>query len=178
MDKYREYLPQSWLAFIDRDPMLAAAFSAHKYACDSEPVAPFLFQDLRGGEMERLRPIFALYGQPGLNLLRQLQEIDTRTRDTAQTVISGGQTAYAGYFFTRPEIDVQAAREAAKDYIRAVNRIFEGSLGNRSFWMETLRSNFPPAGRLRPSRRNCARPGSTARTYRSWTSGRDWETGL
>ena len=104
MDKYREYLPQSWLAFIDRDPVLAAAFSAHKYACDSEPVAPFLFQDLRGGEMERLRPIFALYGQPGLNLLRQLQEIDTRTRDTAQTVISGGQTAYAGYFFTRPEM--------------------------------------------------------------------------
>ena len=129
MDKYREYLPQSGLAFIDRDPMLAAAFSAHKYACDSEPVAPFLFQDLRGGEMERLRPIFALYGQPGLNLLRQLQEIDTRTRDTAQTVISGGQTAYAGYFFTRPEIDVQAAREAAKDYIRAVNRIFEEELG-------------------------------------------------
>ena len=29
------------------------------------------------------RPIFALYGQPGLNLLRQLQEIDTRTRDPA-----------------------------------------------------------------------------------------------
>ena len=50
MDKYREYLPQSWLAFIDRDPVLAAAFSAHKYACDSEPVAPFLFQDLRGGK--------------------------------------------------------------------------------------------------------------------------------
>ena len=73
MDKYREYLPQSWLEFIDRDPVLAAAFSAHEYACDSEPVAPFLFQDLRGGEMERLRPIFALYGQPGLNLLRQLQ---------------------------------------------------------------------------------------------------------
>ena len=62
MDKYREYLPQSWLEFIDRDPVLAAAFSAHEYACDSEPVAPFLFQDLRGGEMERLRPIFALYG--------------------------------------------------------------------------------------------------------------------
>ena len=26
MDKYREYLPQSWLEFIDRDPVLAAAF--------------------------------------------------------------------------------------------------------------------------------------------------------
>ncbi|RHR51494.1 hypothetical protein DWX10_18155 [Clostridium sp. AF18-27] len=146
MDKYREYLPQSWLAFIDRDPVLAAAFSAHIYACDSEPVAPFLFQDLRGGEMERLRPIFALYGQPGLNLLRQLQEIDTRTRDTAQTIISGGQTAYAGYFFTRPEIDVQAAREAAKDYIRAVNRIFEEELGKPQLLDGDAEIEFPTGG--------------------------------
>ena len=34
MDKYREYLPQSWLEFIDRDPVLAAAFSAR-----SSPIA-------------------------------------------------------------------------------------------------------------------------------------------
>ena len=30
MDKYREYVPQSWLEVIDRDPVLAAAFSAHE----------------------------------------------------------------------------------------------------------------------------------------------------
>ena len=146
MDKYREYLPQSWLEFIDRDPVLAAAFSAHEYACDSEPVAPFLFQDLRGGEMERLRPIFALYGQPGLNLLRQLQEIDARCADTAQITTADGQTAYAGYFFTRPEVDFQAAREAAKDYIRAVNRIFEEELEESQRLDEDAAIEFPTGG--------------------------------
>lgn len=96
--------------------------------------------------MERLRPIFALYGQPGLNLLRQLQEIDARCADTAQITTADGQTAYAGYFFTRPEVDFQAAREAAKDYIRAVNRIFEEELEESQRLDEDAAIEFPTGG--------------------------------
>lgn len=143
MNTYREYLPQSWLEIIDRDQVLTEAFSAHEYACDSEPVAPFLFQDLRGGEMEHLRPIFALYGQPGLDLLKQLQEIDDRAKDTAQVRTADGEIAYAGYFFTRPEIDREAARAAAKDYIRAVNRVFMEDLEEPQLLDDEARIEFP-----------------------------------
>ena len=38
-------------------------FEEHDYDLEEEAVPPFLFQELRGGNIEHLRPIFALYGQ-------------------------------------------------------------------------------------------------------------------
>lgn len=125
-NQWREFLPEKWLGAIDQDPVLEVMFS--DFSDEYEPVPPFLIQDLRGGNLEHLRPICALYGQPGLRLLEGLLEIDALTRDTAQRETPQG-TAYAVYFFTRPEYDEQAAKAAARAYVHAINRIYAEELG-------------------------------------------------
>lgn len=125
MDEYREHLPESWLPLIDGDPLLSGIFSEHDYNLEKEAVPPFLIQELRGGDMERLRPILSLYGPPGLELLQGLLEIDEAARDTAETRLPNGQTAYAGYFFTNAEIDPREAVKTAKRYLRAVCQVYE-----------------------------------------------------
>ena len=76
-------------------------FEEHDYDLEEEAVPPFLFQELRGGNIEHLRPIFALYGQTRLNMLQELLEIDEISKDTAKVELPDEQTSYAGYFFTR-----------------------------------------------------------------------------
>ena len=99
LEECREYLPDSWTELIQRDPVLKELFDAHEYDLEQEAVPPFLFQDLRGGNLERLRPILSLYGQPGLDMLQGLLEIDAASRDTATSTTPTGQTAFAAYFF-------------------------------------------------------------------------------
>ena len=125
MDECQKYLPDGWTEIIQRDPVLLEIFEEHEYDLEQEAVPPFLFQDLRGGELERLRPILALYGPPGLELLQGLLEIDQASRDTAERTLPNGQTAYAAYFFARFDLEhKQAAIDAARTYIKAINRIY------------------------------------------------------
>lgn len=125
IEECREYLPDGWAEIIERDEVLTDIFSEHEYDSEQEAVPPFLFQDLRGGNLERLRPIFARYGQPGLDLLSGLLEIDAASRDTAETQLPNGETAYAMYFYARfSGENKQAAIDAARTYIKAINRIF------------------------------------------------------
>lgn len=76
IEECQEYLPDDWTEIIQQDPLLMEIFEEHEYDLEEEAVPPFLFQVLRGGNMEHLRPIFALYGQPGLDMLQGLLEID------------------------------------------------------------------------------------------------------
>lgn len=125
LDECREYLPDGWTELIQQDPLLKEIFDEHEYDLEQEAVPPFLIQDLRGGNLEHLRPILALYGPPGLEMLQGLLEIDEASRDTATIVSPTGQTAYAAYFFARfSEENRQAAIDAARIYIRAINRIY------------------------------------------------------
>ena len=97
-------------------------FSEHEYHLEEEAVPPFLIQELRGGHLEHLRPLLALYGEPGLELLQGLLEID----DTAELRLPNGRTAYAGYFFARfGREDQEKAVKTAKSYLRAVCRVYE-----------------------------------------------------
>ncbi len=129
MEECREYLPEGWIAPIQNDPVLREIFEAHEYDLEQEAVPPFLIQELRGGEMERLRPILSLYGQPGLEMLRGLMEIDEAGRDTAVSTAPDGQTAYAAYFFARfSEARRQDAIDAVRTYIRAINRLYREEL--------------------------------------------------
>ena len=129
MEECREYLPEGWIAPIQNDPVLREIFEAHEYDLEQEAVPPFLIQELRGGEMERLRPILSLYGQPGLEMLRGLMEIDEAGRDTAVSTTPDGQTAYAAYFFARfSEARRQDAIDAVRTYIRAINRLYREEL--------------------------------------------------
>ena len=125
IEECREYLPEGWTELIQQDPLLKEIFDEHEYDLEMEAVPPFLIQELRGGNLDHLRPILALYGQPGLEMLQGLLEIDEASRDTAVCVSPTGQTSYAGYFFARfSEENRQAAIDAARTYIRAINRIY------------------------------------------------------
>ena len=127
---WRKEVPESWVPLIEADDWLRESFDEFTY--EYEPVPEFLIQDLRGGELERLRPICALYGAPGLQLLANLKEIDEASRDTAQIETPNG-TAYAGYFFTHFKADEpgsqKAAAAAAYAYIKQVNRIWREGFG-------------------------------------------------
>ncbi|MCI8417130.1 MAG: hypothetical protein HFI33_06490 [Lachnospiraceae bacterium] len=125
IEECRKYLPNGWTEVIQQDPSLMEIFEEHEYDLENEAVPPFLFQDLRGGNMEHLRPIFALYGQPGLDMLQGLLEIDKVSKDTAEVQLPDGQTGYAAYFFARfSEKNRQAAENAVQTYIQNINRIF------------------------------------------------------
>ena len=124
IDECKKYLPNRWAEIIQQDPLLMEIFEEHDYDLEEEAVPPFLFQELRGGNIE-LRPIFALYGQTGLNMLQELLEIDEISKDTAKVELPDEQTSYAGYFFTRfSEDNRQNAENAVQAYIRNINRIF------------------------------------------------------
>ncbi len=122
---WRDEVPEGWVPLIEADEWLRESFD--EFSNEYEPVPAFLIQDLRGGNMERLRPICALYGEPGLQLLAGLQEIDKASLDTSQIETPSG-TAYAGYFFAAYQGDTpesqQAAATAAYAYIKQVNRIY------------------------------------------------------
>lgn len=127
---WRDEVPEEWAPLIEADEWLRESFN--EFSSEYEPVPEFLIQDLRGGQLERLRPICALYGEPGLQLLAGLLEIDEASRETAQIETPKG-VAYAGYFFTRfdgerPESQ-QAAATAAYAYIKQVNRIYKEEFG-------------------------------------------------
>ena len=125
IEECREHLPKGWTELIQQDPLLKEIFDEHEYDLEQEAVPPFLIQELRGGDLDRLRPILALYGQPGLDMLQGLLEIDEASRDTATCVSPTGQTAYAAYFFARfSEENKQAAINAARTYVKAINRIY------------------------------------------------------
>lgn len=124
IDECREYLPDGWTEIIEKDPVLLEIFEEHEYDLEEEAVPPFLIQELRGGQLEHLRPILELYGQPGIDMFRGLLEIDDASRDTAQVQLPNGQTGYAGYFFARTEYDRQAAIDVVRAYIRTINRIY------------------------------------------------------
>ena len=129
IEECREYLPEGWIAPIQNDPVLWEIFEEHEYDLEQEAVPPFLIQELRGGNIDRLRPILSLYGQPGLEMLRGLLEIDKASRDTAVNTAPDGQTAYAAYFFARfSEARRQEAIDAVRAYIRAINRLYREEL--------------------------------------------------
>lgn len=125
LDECREYLPDSWIEPIQQDPLLKEIFDAHEYDLEMEAVPPFLIQELRGGNLDHLRPILSLYGPPGLEMLENLKAIDQAAQDTAAITTPDGVTAYAAYFFARfSEENRQAAVSAARTYIRAINRVY------------------------------------------------------
>ena len=103
-------------------------FSEHEYDLEQEAVPPFLIQDLRGGNLEHLRPILSLYGQPGLKMLEGLIKIDESSKDTAQVELPNGQIGYAGYFFAKSDLKQDTAKAAAmtavNQYIQALHQVY------------------------------------------------------
>ena len=128
IEECREYLPESWIEPIQKDSELWEIFSEHEYDLEQEAVPPFLIQALRGGYLEHLRPILSLYGQPGLDMLKGLLEIDEASKDTAQVELSDGQIGYAGYFFAKSDLKEDAVKAAVVDatnrYVQAICQVY------------------------------------------------------
>lgn len=165
---WRDEVPEGWVPLIEADEWLRESFD--EFSNEYEPVPAFLIQDLRGGNMERLRPICALYGEPGLQLLAGLQEIDKASLDTSQIETPSG-TAYAGYFFAAYQGDTpesqQAAATAAYAYIKQVNRIYRQEFNEPEPLDEDAR-RYPPGRLAGRWPRKCIRPGCIIWIYRRW----------
>ena len=73
IEECRECMPEGWTELIQQDPLLKDIFDAHEYDLEMEAVPPFLIQELRGGNLDHLRPILALYGQEGRDFEEQVR---------------------------------------------------------------------------------------------------------
>ncbi len=142
MAVYHKDLPEKWIGIIEADELLRELWGEHE--SEYEAVPEFLFQAVRG-EMYRLKPIFALYGEPGLSMYACLEEIDALTADTAQTFLENGEVAYAGYFYSKAKDDVGIAKACVKEYIKLINRIYIQEFEDEPLMDEEAQVEFPTA---------------------------------
>lgn len=140
MATYHKDLPEKWIEIIEKDEVLKEIWDDH-YS-EYEAVPEFLFQALRG-DMGRLKPIFALYGKPGLEMYAKLEEIDALTVDTAETLTEDGEVAYAGYFYVKAKGNDDMARAVVKDYIKAINSIYVNEFEEDALIDEDAQIEFP-----------------------------------
>lgn len=140
MSTYHKDLPSSWIEIIEKDEVLKELFT--EYHSEYEAVPEFLFQMLRGN-IEKLKPIFALYGECGLEMYEKLSEIEELTKDTMQIVDDDGNIAYSGYFYMKSNCDEELARKYVLEYIKAINTIYveefeEDALMSEDFTIEFI----------------------------------------
>lgn len=139
---YHKDLPKKWIDIIENDEVLKEIWEEHYF--EYEAVPEFLFQSLRG-EMYRIKPIFALYGELGLEMYEKLAEIEALTIDTARKITGNGETAYAGYFYVKAKGDEEVAKAAVREYIKAINDIYVKELEEEALMDENSQIEFPSA---------------------------------
>ncbi len=139
---YHKDLPKKWIDIIENDGVLKEIWEEH-YS-EYEAVPEFLFQSLRG-EMYRIKPIFALYGESGLEMYEKLAEIEALTADTVQTIMENGEIAYAGYFYVKAKGDEAVAKAVVRDYIKAINEIYVNELEEETLMDADAQIEFPSA---------------------------------
>ncbi len=123
MSSYHEYLPKTWAEVIDKNDILKETFS--KYTINKYcPVPDWLFQDLRGGNLKYLKPLFELYGTLGLGLLERLEEIDNLTADNYKREIDG-QICEAGYFNNKRSTNENLIKTVITEYLEALTQFYK-----------------------------------------------------
>ena len=122
MSSYHEYLPKTWTEVIDENDILKEVFSnsSNQYS----PVPDFLFQDLRGGNLKYMKPLFKLYGTLGLGLLERLEEIDRVTADNYKREVDG-KIYEAGYFNNKTSTDENLIKTVVTEYIEALTQVYK-----------------------------------------------------
>lgn len=103
---YHKDLPQSWIEIIEKDVVLKGIWEEHD--SEYEAVPEFLF-GLIGDELERLRPVFALYGEPGIDMYEKIVAMKTIAASDSDE---------------EPEGKEELVKELAKEYIRAMNDLY------------------------------------------------------
>lgn len=162
MATYHKDLPKKWIEIIEKDELLKELWEDY-ISSEDEAVPEFLFQGVRG-EISRLKPIFALYGEPGLEMYAKLEEIDILTADTAQIITEDGEVGYAGYFYVKAKGNKDMAREIVKDYIKAINNIYVNEFEEDALMDEDAQIEFPTAEESEKIKREL---------HKAWCEGND-----
>ena len=122
---YHSDLPETWIEIIEKDEVLKAIWEEHD--SEYEAVPEFLFGSLYG-KLEHLKPILALYGDAGLELYDKLQEVESLFESARE----GNENQ-------------EAAEQLTREYIQAMNKLYEDEFGGDPILDEDAEIVFVPA---------------------------------
>lgn len=133
---YHKDLPESWIEIIEKDEVLKELWEDHN--SEYEAVPEFLFGSV-WGEIERLKPIFALYGAPGFAVYEKILEIEALTlRNVTEDILE----MYEGYSYVKTKGNTELAQEVARDYIKAMNDLYVNEFEEEALLDEDAKITF------------------------------------
>lgn len=136
---YHKDLPTTWIEIIEKDAVLKELWADH-YS-EYEAVPEFLFGSV-WGEIWRLKPIFALYGESGLAMYEKLLEVEALTEcDAPEEILE----MYEGYSYVKAKGNTELAKEVIRDYIKAMNNLYVNEFEEEAILDEEAKITFVPS---------------------------------
>ena len=135
---YHKDLPESWIEIIEKDPVLKGLWADHN--SEYEAVPEFLL-GLIGDEFERLKPIFALYGEPGIDMYEKIVEMKALADPDSE---EGTLHKYTGYFYVKEKGNEEIAKKLVREYIQFMNDIYINEFEEEAILDEDTKITFVP----------------------------------
>ncbi|MBE5864764.1 MAG: hypothetical protein E7292_00950 [Lachnospiraceae bacterium] len=155
---YHKDLPRCWIEIIEKDEVLKELWEDQN--SEYEAVPEFLFGNV-WGDIERVKPIFALYGEPGLALYEKILEIEALTlHNVTEDILE----MYEGYSYVKATGNIELAQEIIRDYIKAMNDLYVNEFEEEALLDEDAKITF-----VEPEKRNEA----VNKLHRAWCENQD-----
>lgn len=155
---YHKDLPRCWIEIIEKDEVLKELWEDQN--SEYEAVPEFLFGNV-WGDIERVKPIFALYGEPGLALYEKILEIEALTlHNVTEDILE----MYEGYSYVKAKGNIELAQEIIRDYIKAMNDLYVNEFEEEALLDEDAKITF-----VEPEKRNEA----VNKLHRAWCENQD-----
>ena len=138
---YHKDLPQSWIQIIESDEILKNIWAENH--SEYEAVPEFLFGML-WDELYRLKPIFALYGDAGMDMYEKISEINLLMRFLSDEVSESEVSECFGYTYQKGIGNKELAEQIIKDYIKSINSVYENIFEENSILEESATISFVP----------------------------------
>lgn len=133
---YHNDLPQSWISIIEEDFVLNEIWANHN--SQYEAVPEFLFGSI-WDEIERVQPIFALYGKAGITMYDRILELKALIdHKEAQESLE----KYKGYFYVKEKRNKVIVQDVVKKYIKAMNDFYINELEEEAILDEDAKITF------------------------------------
>lgn len=155
---YHSDLPESWIEIIEKDSVLKELWAGH--SSEYEAVPDFLF-GLLWDELERLKPIFALYGEAGMDMYDKIIELKALTEPCGD---EASLNKYGGYFYVKEKGNEEMAQELVREYIQAMNDLYINEFEEEAILDEDAEITFVPAAE---------RSRIMEELYEAWQDGED-----
>ncbi len=139
---YHKDLPQTWIEIIEKNEVLKELWADHN--SEYEAVPEFLFGSL-WDELERLEPIFALYGEPGMEMYKKILEVKALTLAKEGIGTDDALETYAGYFYVKEKGNTELAEKLVREYIKAMNDLYENEFESEALLDESADITFVPS---------------------------------